>query len=227
MGLHRLAIAGWLISPKRGFYIIVDPQHRIAGTLPPEWFIHEFMGYLQIPYYVGLLSASQFHGAAHHQPQQFQVVVPRGRNIMRPIQVGNVRIKFFRKRRFSLGVIMKVKTPTGFMNVSSPDTTAWDLIWLNRGAGGIDHIATVFAELAEKLNAILLVAMVKKHGEVVVAQRLGYLLDRVGRPDLTKYLLPLVKEAPLTSLDVSGPKAKTPINQKWHLLINAKIDPET
>lgn len=32
------------------------------------------MKFLGQPYYVGLLSAAALHGAAHHQPQEFQVV---------------------------------------------------------------------------------------------------------------------------------------------------------
>jgi len=70
--LYRLAKAGWLVSPKAGFYIIVDPQHRSMQSLPPEWFIHDLMKYLGKPYYVGLLSAAQIHGAAHQIRRSFK-----------------------------------------------------------------------------------------------------------------------------------------------------------
>ena len=68
MALHRLVKAGRLIMPRSGFYVIVDPQHRSSGTLPPEWFIHDLMKDLGRPYYVGLLSAAQLYGAAERSP---------------------------------------------------------------------------------------------------------------------------------------------------------------
>src|SRR3972149_1360927 len=70
MSLHRLMKAKRLVLPRSGFYVIVDPQHRAAGTLPPEWFIDPLMKDMARPYYVGLLSAAQLHGAAHQRPQE-------------------------------------------------------------------------------------------------------------------------------------------------------------
>ena len=35
------------------------------------------MAHLSQPYYVALLSAAAYHGAAHQKPQVFQVMVPR------------------------------------------------------------------------------------------------------------------------------------------------------
>src|ERR1035441_8373570 len=74
MALYRLVKDSHLMMPKKGFYVIVDPQHRFRGILPPEWFIHSFMKAEGKPYYVGLLSAAQLYGAAHHAPQEFQVM---------------------------------------------------------------------------------------------------------------------------------------------------------
>jgi hypothetical protein len=37
------------------------------------------MDHLGEVYYTGLLSAAEFHGAAHHRPQLFQVVVAKAR----------------------------------------------------------------------------------------------------------------------------------------------------
>jgi hypothetical protein len=59
----------------RGFHVIVPPEYRSLGCLPPEQFAPALMETLGMPYYAGLLSAAQFHGAAHQRPQVFQVVV--------------------------------------------------------------------------------------------------------------------------------------------------------
>ncbi len=224
MALWRLGHTKWVVMPRRGFYVIVDPQHRSAGTLPPEWFIHDLMKDIGRSYYVGLLSAAQLHGSAHHQPQIFQVVTPRGS--IRPIHAGNVRIRFHEKSWFNRSTIVEVKTPTGLMKASSPETTAWDVVWFLRAAGGLNHVTTILAELTEQLTVQHLHKTMRQHGELVVAQRLGYLLDRLGRADLTKPLAQWAKTAPAKPLDPAAPILKASMNRKWNLLINATVEPE-
>ena len=89
--LGRLTQKRRIVSPRRGFYVIVPAEFSIPGSPPADWFIDHLMGYVGHPYYVGLLSAAAYHGAAHQQPQQFLVVaaVP-----MRPVRVGRVNIVF-------------------------------------------------------------------------------------------------------------------------------------
>ena len=224
MSLHRLAKTGRLAMPRSGFYIIVDPQHRAAGTLPPEWFIHNLMKEMGRAYYVGLLSAAQLHGSAHHRPQEFQVMIPQ--RAVRPILVGNVRIRFFGKGPFDYSAIADAKTPTGIMKVSSPETTAWDLVRYPKAVGGQENLVTVLAELAEKLDETELGETVKRHGEIIVAQRLGYILEHLGRPRLAGKLADWVRAAPLRPLDPSAPVSKAAMNRRWHLLINRDLKAE-
>jgi predicted transcriptional regulator of viral defense system len=223
--LYRLVKSGWLVMPRTGFYVIVDPQHRPAGTLPPEWFINDLMKHMGRPYYVGLLSAAQLYGAAHHRPQEFQVVIPR--RTVRPIRSGNVVIHFYGKGPFDRARLREVKTPTGVLAAAAPETTAWDLVRYGRASGGLDHVATVLSELAEMLDAATLRDTVKSHGDVLVAQRLGYLLDHLGWRDLTRGLAGWVKNAPVRRFDPSVPAAGAPEDRRWRLLINTLVEEET
>jgi predicted transcriptional regulator of viral defense system len=222
--LYRLVKSGWLVMPRSGFYVIVDPQHRVAGTLPPEWFIDDLMKHMERPYYVGLLSAAQLHGAAHHRPQEFQVVIPR--RTARPVRAGNVLIRFYGKGSFDRALVQKIKTSTGALEASAPETTAWDLVRYPRAAGGLDHVATVLSELAENLGPVNLRETAERHGEMLVAQRLGYLLERCGRRRLTTELAAWVRDAPLRPLDPSAPLKGARESRKWHLLVNARVEPE-
>src|SRR5262245_58700523 len=77
--LRRLKGHGELADPHRGFHVIVPPEYRRLGCLPPEQFVPQLMEHLGEPYYVALLSAAEIHGAAHHRPQCFQVMVARNR----------------------------------------------------------------------------------------------------------------------------------------------------
>jgi len=69
--LRRLREKGEIAMPYKGFYVIVPPEYRNMGCLPAEQFIPALMDHLEEYYYVGLLSAAQYHGAAHHRPQIF------------------------------------------------------------------------------------------------------------------------------------------------------------
>ncbi len=224
MALWRLQKAGWLTMPRSGFYVIVDPQHRSSGTMPPEWFINDLMPHLGQPYYVGLLSAAQIHGAAHHRPQEFQVVIPD--RTVRPVRSGNVLVRFFGKGSFDCAQTQQIKVPTGMLMASTPETTAWDLVRYLKAAGGLQHVVTVLSELAENLDAKKLRGTVKRHGEVLVAQRLGYLLDHLGHRDLTKGIASSVANAPLRPLDPASPVNGASESRKWHLLVNASVEPE-
>lgn len=222
--LYRLLKAGWLVMPRSGFYVIVDPQHRSVGTLPPEWFVNDLMKHMGRPYYVGLLSAAQLHGAAHQRPQEFQVVIPR--RTVRAVRAGNVVVHFYGKGPFDQGRWREIKTPTGSLKASTPETTAWDLVRYQGAAGGLDHVATVLSELAEKLDGKDLRATVKRHGDVRVAQRLGYLLDQLRRRELTEELATWVAEAPLRPLDPGVAVDGARESRKWRLLVNAHVRAE-
>ena len=73
--LRRLRQKGELAMPYKGFYVVVPPEFRNAGCLPAGHFRPSLMEHLGEKYYAGLLSAAEYHGAAHQRPQVFQVVV--------------------------------------------------------------------------------------------------------------------------------------------------------
>jgi predicted transcriptional regulator of viral defense system len=223
--LRRLEKSGWLAMPRRGFYLIVDPEHRQLRSLPPTSWIDDLMRFHRVPYYVGLLSAAAMHGAAHQQPQEFQIVAG---SILRPLTVGRVRIRFFYRRQMALATTEKVKTSSGYVPVSTPEMTAYDLVRYRKGAGSIDHIATVLSELSERIDPKRLLAVAKKCEELPVLQRLGYLLDRTEHHDLTGELHGFVdqhrpKMVPLEPRSSEGVTGRDPA---WRIIINTTIEAE-
>ena len=93
--LSRLAEQGWLFSPGKGFYVIIDPQHQGSGFLPVEWFIDDWMSFLGGHYYLGMLTAAMLHGASHQKPQQVQIVRDR---VFEDIDEDPYHISFFYKK---------------------------------------------------------------------------------------------------------------------------------
>ena len=128
LALIRLTKQKLVASPARGFYVILPPEYGALGCLPADQFIPALMKRLNL-YYTGLLSAAQYHGAAHQRPQQFQVFVARNR---RPIQCGAVRVAFMARKRLADVPVQPFNTPRGTLLVSTPEATAIDLEWDTR-----------------------------------------------------------------------------------------------
>jgi predicted transcriptional regulator of viral defense system len=226
--LYRLAKDAKLAMLKKGFYVIVEPQHRASLIPPPHWFIDSFMKAEGKPYYIGLLSAAQLHDAAHHAPMEFQVVLPAKVSRPRPILIKNLRIRFFSKTLFDKSETIQVKTQTGYETVSTPETTAWDLVRYHKSAGGLDNVITVLSELGEKLDAKKLLATIKRHGDPFVARRLGWLLDRAGWQELTPGLAKWAgkKDVPWILLDPREKFEKVSQSRKWQIWVNTELEPE-
>ncbi len=222
--LRRLREKGDLATPYRGFYVIVPPEYRSMGCLPAEQFIPDLMEYLDEYYYAGLLSAAQYHGAAHHRPQVFQVVVAKARD---DIECGKVRVKFiFRKNAKELPTENR-NTQRGLIRISSPEATAFDLVGYPDHAGGLDNVATVLAGLAEKIDPIK-IEKVADYSPISWAQRLGYLMDLVGVGDKAHSLLSYMqsKKPVPTPLARSKPHKGMKKDQRWQVLINTKVEAE-
>jgi len=176
LALSRLAKQKVIASPARGFYVILPPEYRSLGCLPADQFIPVLMKRLDLPYYAGLLSAAQFHGAAHQRPQEFQVFLGKNR---RSIQCGAVRVAFLARKRLAEVPVQNFDTPRGTILVSTPEATALDLVGYAHRAGGLSQVATVLSELAERIDPEKLAAAART-APVAWAQRLGYLLEHLG-----------------------------------------------
>ena len=155
LALHRLIRDGEVASPARGFYVIVPPEYTSLRCLPADQFISALMQRAGQPYYAALLTAAQYHGAAHHRPQEFQVMLGKSR---RPLHCGKVRVAFFVRKRLREVSLQSFNTPRGTIQVSSPETTAVDLVGYQHQIGGLDQVVTIFSELADRLNAQKLVS---------------------------------------------------------------------
>ncbi|MBT3786114.1 hypothetical protein HOF92_14155 [bacterium] len=220
--LKRLISKGVLASPQRGFYVSIPPEYHSLGCLPPEQFIPQLMEFTGESYYLALLTAAQFHGAAHHFPQRFQVMVTKPRS---SIVCGKVHVDFFVRKNLEEITTVTKTTPRGYARLSSPEATALDLVGYARSAGGLDHVATVLSELWEVMNSDNLLEESKK-SPLSWVQRLGLILESVDASDITSLLQGYVQEhahrvTPLdSSLSITGAKRCS----RWKVAINTAIE---
>ncbi len=220
--LSRLAAKGEIASPARGFYVIVAPEYRRLGCLPADQFIPALMEHRSTRYYVGLLSAAQYHGAAHHRPQEFQVVVERNRPA---IVCGGVRVAFVARRNLAAVPVERFNTPRGTVVVSTVEATAIDLVGYMHRAGGLDRVAGVLSELGEDMDPERLVKA-SKSSSILWAQRLGHLLEHVGAGDRVVPLKEHVRQHArnYTKLLPGADAWSAQRSREWRLLVNASIE---
>ena len=220
--LRRLMVKGELASPQRGFYMVVPPEYRVLGCLPPEQFIPQLMERTGDIYHVGLLSAAQFHGAAHHKPQRFQVMVGKPRPA---IECGRIHVDFHVRRDLEHVSTISKNTPRGTVRISSPEATAFELVGYVKHAGGLDTVATVIMELAEVIDAGRLAEEAVKC-PLAWSQRLGFLLERVGADTIAEALFPHVEKQArrVTPLDASLPRTGSHRSKRWLIAVNTDVE---
>ncbi len=222
--LRRLQKKGDIAMPYRGFYVIVSPEYRAVGCLPPEQFIPDLMEHIGEIYYAGLLNAAEYHGAAHQRPQVFQVVVAKSR---RPISCGKMRVDFIVRKNAAQIPTEKVNTPAGELKISTPEATALDLVGYAGHCAGLDNVATVLSELAEKINVGKLRQMAEL-SPISWVQRLGYLMELVGAKDKADGIANYValKRPVRTPLAPALKSIGAKMDSRWRVFVNTAVEPD-
>ena len=222
--LSRLAKKGEIASPSRGFYVILPPEFRHIGCLPADEFIPALMEYRNMPYYVGLLSAAQYFGAAHQRPQEFQVVLAKNRN---EIVCGNVKVVFLARKNLHAVPTVRFNNPRGSIVVSSIEATVFDLVGYMHRAGGVDRVAGLLSELADDLDPVRLVEA-SRSVPIRWAQRSGYLLESIGAEEkvtlLKRNLRGRARNFTRLIPSISGNRARRA--NDWRVLVNVDVEPE-
>lgn len=222
-----------LISPRRGFYVIVPPQFLAWGAPPPSWYIDSLMCQVGRPYYVGLLKAAELHGATHQAVMEFQVITDKR---LPKIRAGRSAIVFYYRKDMDAiaSGLEDHKTDTGRMKVSCLELTILDLLRYRHAGGGLDHIATVLSDLGDRIDPARLVALSSAF-ERSVAQRLGHLLCRLGHQDKANLLyeavlpgpaLPWIELEPAQAADPDFTPAPTERDDRWRVIVRRPPEPD-
>lgn len=175
-----------LAAPAETFFVIVSEDYRSDGSPPATWYIDAWMKHEgQANYYVGLLTASAIHGAGHQQPQVFQVIVDRE---LPASIIGRSRFEFVVGTNLERRAVREVPTNTGSMRISTPETTAFDLVEKADRCMGIDHVVEVFSELSEVIDPLELAGAAPNY-PLEVVQKVGSILEsQIGLADLVSVL---------------------------------------
>ncbi|MCO5287034.1 MAG: type IV toxin-antitoxin system AbiEi family antitoxin [Chitinophagaceae bacterium] len=224
--LTRLVRKKKIISIHKGYYLIITPQYASRGILPPSLFIDGLMKFLERPYYVGLLNAAAFNGAAHQQPQEYFVFT--NFPVLRPTNKKGVKINYISKRDIPELYLEKRKTETGFLSISNPALTAIDLVQFDKRVGGLNRAATVLNELAETIKPEQITECFLREVPVAAIQRLGFLLEVILKKDIGKHLYKVSQKSGFDffriPLKTSAVKKGYPSDEKWKVIVNTEIE---
>lgn len=229
----RLAKKKKLVSPPRGFYLILRPEDRVTGAPDPIRWIDPLMNYLHLDYRISLLRAAAFHGASHQAVMVFQVIVPKQ---LRAFDIGRHQLKFiyqapaaFAKTNV-LDWLAQMKNESGYARVAGVELTLLDCARNLHKAAGIGGVAQIAKDIGAKSDPHEL-AKVAVAYENATVRRLGYLLDHAGHAHQARALEPFARKA--KSMKHLDPSVKPLIeslpeshdkNIKWMLVINEPVE---
>jgi predicted transcriptional regulator of viral defense system len=231
--VKRLRNKGRLVSPRRGFYLILRPEDRPLGAPDPSRWIDPLMKHLGLDYRISLLRAAAFHGSAHQAAMVFQVITPRQ---LPKIEIGRQRIEFLYQapRAFAesnrpewLG---QLKTDAGFAKIAGVEVTLLDMCRYFHRAAGINGAAQAVHDLGKKANPRILANAACAYENSSV-RRLGYLLERFGYHRQARPLEPFADKAksfkdldPAVKPIVPELRASEEMDVKWKLVINVPVE---
>jgi predicted transcriptional regulator of viral defense system len=213
--VYTMKKSGDLISPAKGLYIIVPPEHKLQGSIPSEELVPILMKYLNFDYYAGLLTASLYYGASHQKPASFQIV--SNKRIKHPLKFGLVNIDLIYKKSLA---------------ISSPELTVMDLFLYPNRSGGLNHIATVLSELIESIKVEKLIKLASSVDKIFWMQRLGYILEKIDvmnnemKLQITNRLADYLSSKKLRFIPLASEIAieGSPRSEKWKVIENITIE---
>jgi predicted transcriptional regulator of viral defense system len=225
--LTRLVSKRKICSVWKGFYVIVPVEYQAKGIIPAVYYIDQLMKFLGRDYYISLLNAAEFYGAAHQRPMEFSVMTTPPS--LRPALKKSIKINFHNKSDILEQYTEQRKTPTSYIRISSPELTATDLIQYEKTIGGLNRSSTVLCELVENCRFKKLRADFFEYVPTPVIQRLGYLLDEeLGLKKQADDLYIVAKKfgCKFRKTPLKNRKSITScsVNKKWNVIVNEHIE---
>ncbi len=223
LALQRLKAHKAIAQVRKGFYVILPPEYESKGILPPVLFIDDLMKSIHKSYYIAVLSAATFYGASHQAPMEFFVVTSG--DALRDIKTQNLKINFLIKKNWSEESVMKKNSDAGYINVSTPELTALDLLYYS-GIISLNRAYTILQELYTALKPSALYKIASDFPQVSAIQRLGYLLDvYLKNAKLSDALQKVLSNKKIYYIPLSCHKLrKGKTNSKWKIIINTEVE---
>tara|TARA_R110002051_G_scaffold161672_1_gene233250 strand:- start:6453 stop:7262 length:810 start_codon:yes stop_codon:yes gene_type:complete len=221
--LYRLKSKNKIVQIRKEFYTILPPEYSNQGIIPTNLYIDDMMLALNKEYYIGLISAAAIHGASHQQSMETFVITEKP--ALRNIKNKKLKINFYVKNYWNKEYIKQIKTDAGYMNVSSPELTALDLLYYISSLG-MNRVVTILEELCEVVKASELKKTAKNYPQKAAIQRLGYLSETIlYNQKLSEVLYESIDLKKGANIPLMPGRSKIgEVNPKWKIIHNVKIE---
>lgn len=222
--LSRLESEGWIMPVGRGFYAIIESADQAYGFAPAYSFLDDLATYRRLQYYVGGISAAAIHGASHQGAQEIQVVADR---VLHPFEYRELKIGYFLKRSILPSMWARQTVRSGYLRVSTPEMTAYDLLFFPKACRSLSRVATILVEMGEAMRGPALRRLPELGCEQAALQRLGWLLDRTGWSRLADALHKALQpgQVPWRLLEPQLPR-RGERNVRWRIIENSQVEPD-
>jgi predicted transcriptional regulator of viral defense system len=221
--LYRLKAKNKIVQIRKGFYTILPAEYARYGVIPSNMYLDDMMLSLNKNYYLGLISAAAIHGASHQQSMETFVITEKP--ALRNIKNKKLKINFLVKNEWNKEDIIKVKTEAGYVNASSPELTALDLLYYVDKVG-MNRVITILKELVEVIKPNILTKTARNYSQIAAVQRLGYLLEyELENDKLSQAVYTTLAGKKGTYIPLMpGKNKKGKANTKWRIINNIKIE---
>jgi hypothetical protein len=208
------------VTPRQSFFLIVTPEHRMFGAPPVDLWLDDYFAWLGRPYYVALQSAAAIHGSSPQAIQETQVMTDQPtRNMM----FSRIRLHFFSKTHISKSLTQPVSNAVAPLKVSTPETTALDLVRYAGSLGGIERAAETVQPMLPLMRVSELRKTLEAESELASAQRLGFIFQHAGATKIAKAVadcLPKTKKNVPLALGIMAER-DMPVDPTFNVIINA------
>jgi predicted transcriptional regulator of viral defense system len=214
----------WVLRLRRGLFVVVPLDMGIKGS--DVFVMHEYVlaGLLAKDYYIGYWSALNYHGLTDQIPRTTFVATTEARHSMQvldsPFRFVKVSgRKFFGWREYE---VSEHKT-----HLSDPEKTIADCLDHPEYCGGIEQIARAIYFCASEISMSKVVDAARRMGNRSIMKRLGYILDTldlIGEHE--ESFVDFTPSEGYVKLDMLSPSVGR-YNERWKLLVNYHLDPET
>jgi predicted transcriptional regulator of viral defense system len=119
-------------------------------------------------------------------------------------------------------------TPKGYINVSTPEATALDLVNYPKYCGGLSNVATILEELAQQIKPKALNQIAKQWRPTPQLQRLGFLFEKVQLDELASIIERNLQKRTFRTValvsKITNQGKEMPFNKRWKIIENETIE---
>jgi len=226
--LSKLAKHGAAYRVGRGKYALIPADivyGRKSYVADPLVLASELMKNSE--YYVAYQSAAHVHGIVEQVPFRTIVAVLKQK---RSMKVGNTQLDFVTLKESKFFGLKEVRYSNVFLKVSDLEKTIIDCIDRQDLCGGITEVARTLsnAVTTENLNWVRLVSYVRRFESYALAQRLGFLLESLGKAKEVEVAPKVLNElwqlagSHTYPLDIKASK-RGKVSRRWKIIENVRV----